>query len=93
MSTNYDCLKEDKEPMTWEMIVETMRLNADNVIELRKEIHELKLNCIAKDIELKELLNGIAKMHFNDRPVGKEHRLVGNDAFLSLIALVKRLKQ
>ena len=43
MSTDYDCWKEDEEPVTWEMIVETMRLNADNVIELlRNAIPEVE---------------------------------------------------
>lgn len=34
MSTDYDCWKDDEEPVTWEMIVETMNRNADNVKEL-----------------------------------------------------------
>lgn len=31
MSTDYDCWREGEEPVTWEMIVETMKNNADNV--------------------------------------------------------------
>lgn len=34
MSTDYDCWHEEEEPVTWEMIVETMKKNADNVIRL-----------------------------------------------------------
>ena len=34
MSTDYDCWKVDEEPVTWEMIVETMTRNADNVKKL-----------------------------------------------------------
>jgi 5'-methylthioadenosine phosphorylase len=34
MSTDYDCWHEEEEPVTWEMIVETMKKNADNVINL-----------------------------------------------------------
>jgi 5'-methylthioadenosine phosphorylase len=34
MSTDYDCWHEEEEPVTWEMIVETMKNNADNVIKL-----------------------------------------------------------
>lgn len=34
MSTDYDCWHEEEEPVTWEMIVETMKNNADNVINL-----------------------------------------------------------
>lgn len=34
MSTDYDCWKADEEPVTWEMIVETMTKNADNVKKL-----------------------------------------------------------
>jgi len=34
MSTDYDCWKEEEEPVTWEMIMETMKKNADNVINL-----------------------------------------------------------
>lgn len=36
MSTDYDCWKEEEEPVTWEMIVETMGRNADNVRSLIK---------------------------------------------------------
>jgi len=34
MSTDYDCWKEDEEPVTWEMIVQRMEQNADNVKRL-----------------------------------------------------------
>lgn len=34
MSTDYDCWKEEEEPVTWKMIVETMRKNAENVKRL-----------------------------------------------------------
>lgn len=34
MSTDYDCWHEDEEPVTWEMILATMRKNAHNVIKL-----------------------------------------------------------
>jgi 5'-methylthioadenosine phosphorylase len=34
MSTDYDCWKEEEEPVTWEMIVRTMEKNAGNVIKL-----------------------------------------------------------
>ncbi len=34
MSTDYDCWHEEEEPVTWEMIVQTMKKNADNVIKL-----------------------------------------------------------
>lgn len=34
MSTDYDCWHEDEDPVTWEMILETMRNNADRVINL-----------------------------------------------------------
>jgi len=34
MSTDYDCWHEEEEPVTWEMICERMRQNADNVIRL-----------------------------------------------------------
>ncbi|MBU1709575.1 MAG: S-methyl-5'-thioadenosine phosphorylase [Proteobacteria bacterium] len=34
MSTDYDCWHEDEEPVTWEMIVATMKKNAGNVISL-----------------------------------------------------------
>ncbi len=34
MSTDYDCWHEDEEPVTWEMILATMKKNADNVIQL-----------------------------------------------------------
>ena len=31
MSTDYDCWKEGEEPVTWEMILEIMHKNAENV--------------------------------------------------------------
>lgn len=34
MSTDYDCWHDEEEPVTWEMIVETMKKNSDNVIRL-----------------------------------------------------------
>ena len=34
MSTDYDCWKDDEEPVTWEMILTTMQRNAENVKRL-----------------------------------------------------------
>ncbi len=34
MSTDYDCWKDDEEPVTWEMILDRMHKNADNVKKL-----------------------------------------------------------
>lgn len=34
MSTDYDCWHEEEEPVTWEMILSTMKKNAGNVIQL-----------------------------------------------------------
>ena len=34
MSTDYDCWKEGEEPVTWEMILERMKQNSDNVKKL-----------------------------------------------------------
>ncbi len=34
MSTDYDCWQEDEDPVTWEMIVERMKQNADKVKQL-----------------------------------------------------------
>ncbi|NOZ68206.1 MAG: S-methyl-5'-thioadenosine phosphorylase [Deferribacteres bacterium] len=34
MSTDYDCWREEEESVTWEMIMETMKKNADQVIRL-----------------------------------------------------------
>ena len=49
MSTDYDCWKEDEEPVTWEMIVKTMTNNADNVKKLLlasiKEIKQYDCDC------------------------------------------------
>ncbi len=38
MSTDYDCWHEDEEPVTWEMILETMKNNSDQVIRLFKDV-------------------------------------------------------
>lgn len=49
MSTDYDCWKEGEEPVTWEMILEIMSKNADNVKKLLvktvSKIHDTK--CIS----------------------------------------------
>jgi len=43
MSTDYDCWKDDEEPVTWEMILATMRQNAENVKKLLlKTIEKMK---------------------------------------------------
>jgi len=34
MSTDYDCWKEDEDPVTWNEILEVFNKNADNVIKL-----------------------------------------------------------
>ncbi|NOR11065.1 MAG: S-methyl-5'-thioadenosine phosphorylase [Desulfovibrionaceae bacterium] len=34
MSTDYDCWHAEEEPVTWEMILETMKKNSDSVIQL-----------------------------------------------------------
>jgi 5'-methylthioadenosine phosphorylase len=34
MATDYDCWKEDEEPVVWDMIVSIMKKNAENVIQL-----------------------------------------------------------
>ena len=34
MSTDYDCWKDDEEPVTWDIIVQTMKENAENVKQL-----------------------------------------------------------
>ena len=34
MSTDYDCWKEDEEPVTWEMVQKTMSQNSENVKKL-----------------------------------------------------------
>jgi len=48
MSTDYDCWKEDEEPVTWEMIVETMTKNADNVKKLiLTAMGQIKEGCTA----------------------------------------------
>jgi 5'-methylthioadenosine phosphorylase len=38
MSTDYDCWKEEEEPVTWEMIVKTMEKNAGNVKKLLQKV-------------------------------------------------------
>lgn len=38
MSTDYDCWKEDEEPVTWEEILEVFNKNADNVKTLLTEV-------------------------------------------------------
>ena len=38
MSTDYDCWHEEEEPVTWEMIVKTMKENAGNVIKLLQDV-------------------------------------------------------
>lgn len=38
MSTDYDCWKLEENPVTWEMILETMKNNADKVIKLLVEV-------------------------------------------------------
>jgi 5'-methylthioadenosine phosphorylase len=43
MSTDYDCWKKGEEPVTWDMILSTMRKNADNVTALLlKTISKIK---------------------------------------------------
>lgn len=43
MSTDYDCWKEDEEPVTWEMILSRMHQNAENVKKLLfKTISKIK---------------------------------------------------
>ncbi len=38
MSTDYDCWHEEEESVTWEMIMETMKKNADHVIRLFMDV-------------------------------------------------------
>ena len=38
MSTDYDCWREDEEPVTWEAVLETFRQNADKVTRLLVEL-------------------------------------------------------
>jgi 5'-methylthioadenosine phosphorylase len=49
MSTDYDCWKEGEEPVTWDMIVQRMKTNADNVKKLLitaiPKIKEEKCSC------------------------------------------------
>lgn len=51
MSTDYDCWHEDEEPVTWEMIKETMKKNSSNVIKLF-------LNVIARLKEYEDICVG-----------------------------------
>ena len=51
MSTDYDCWHEEEEPVTWEMIVEVMKKNAGNVINLF-------LNVIPKLTEYEDMCSG-----------------------------------
>jgi len=51
MSTDYDCWHEEEEPVTWQMIVETMKKNSSNVIDLF-------LNVIPKIKEYDDICNG-----------------------------------
>lgn len=50
MSTDYDCWKDDEEPVTWDIIVKRMKQNAHNVIKLILEvIPKIKdINCECK---------------------------------------------
>ncbi len=49
MSTDYDCWKEDEEPVTWEMIVERMGANVHNVKKLlMAAIPEIGISCGCK---------------------------------------------
>jgi len=38
MSTDYDCWHEEEEPVTWEMILETMKNNSDKVLRLFTDV-------------------------------------------------------
>jgi 5'-methylthioadenosine phosphorylase len=45
MATDYDCWKDDEEPVTWEIIERRMKQNADNVKKLLlAAISEISLN-------------------------------------------------
>lgn len=50
MSTDYDCWKDDEEHVTWEMILETMKNNAENVLRIFRDVipkvNEYNDNCI-----------------------------------------------
>ena len=37
MSTDYDCWKEDEEPVSWELVQKTMKKNAENVVQILLE--------------------------------------------------------
>ncbi len=56
MSTDYDCWKEGEEPVTWNMIVERMKTNADNVkkllITIIPKIKEEKCSCSENAAEI-----------------------------------------
>lgn len=49
MSTDYDCWKDDEEPVTWDIIVKIMKKNANNVkkllLDVIPKIKEAKCNC------------------------------------------------
>lgn len=45
MSTDYDCWHASEEPVTWEMIVETMKKNVHNVIDLLLDVIPLIEPC------------------------------------------------
>jgi 5'-methylthioadenosine phosphorylase len=51
MSTDYDCWKDDEEPVTWEIIVERMNQNTGNVKRLfLKTIPKIKFyDCECKN--------------------------------------------
>jgi 5'-methylthioadenosine phosphorylase len=38
MSTDYDCWKEDEEPVSWEAVIEVFNKNVHNVLQLLKEV-------------------------------------------------------
>lgn len=52
MSTDYDCWKDDEEPVTWDMILATMKKNADNVknllLKILPKIKNIKCECRGK---------------------------------------------
>ena len=58
MSTDYDCWKEGEEPVTWEMVIETMKNNSDNVkkilLDVVPKINFNKCDCrgVAGEIEI-----------------------------------------
>ena len=58
MSTDYDCWKEGEEPVTWEMVMERMTQNADNVKKLLAKtipkINFIKCDCrgVTSEVEV-----------------------------------------